>query len=253
MDYTTYQVQPVRLDHPPMRVKPQQQEAARSPVPPVKAAGQTRQGHVIRRGLREQIVDELRNDLIAGRLAVGEQLVERQLAARFGVSHAPIREALLQLSQEGLVVSQPHAGVRVAPPASSSVRSLLAPVRFALESFAVRQVAGQLDGEDVESLEAILQLQRQDAERGDVRALAEHDFALHRHLVQCAAEPDIMVPWLTSASRTRLELERESSSTAAAQRHLDQHTALLRDLVAGDAEAAVESLRANLKAEIGIG
>jgi len=61
------------------------------------------------RGLRDQIAEELRRDIVTGRFAPGVQMVERQLAHRFGVSHAPIREALLLLAHEASgVANQPR-------------------------------------------------------------------------------------------------------------------------------------------------
>jgi DNA-binding transcriptional MocR family regulator len=81
------------------------------------------------RGLRNQIVDQIRGDVFSGRLAEAEHLSEMSLAQRFGVSRAPIREALVQLTQEGLVLSKPHCGVRVAASSLDSVRALIIPIR----------------------------------------------------------------------------------------------------------------------------
>ena len=69
------------------------------------------------RGLGEQIVDRLREDIISGRIGPGEPLRERDLAQRFAVSRGPIRDALKQLAWEGIVVAEGYRGARVAPPA----------------------------------------------------------------------------------------------------------------------------------------
>src|SRR5262245_1028242 len=53
------------------------------------------------RGVRERVVNQLREDILSRRLAEGERLSEMELAKRFGVSRGPIREAFVQLTHEG--------------------------------------------------------------------------------------------------------------------------------------------------------
>src|SRR5437660_1696258 len=62
--------------------------------------------------LRQRIEDEI----VSGELALGSRLDENQLAARFGVSRTPIREALLQLAVTGLVQTKPRRGAIVSAP-----------------------------------------------------------------------------------------------------------------------------------------
>ena len=63
---------------------------------------------------RDQIVDELRRRILSGELARGERMPQDELARQFGASITPVREAMRQLEAEGLLVSEPHRGVRVA-------------------------------------------------------------------------------------------------------------------------------------------
>src|SRR5215472_4225062 len=70
------------------------------------------------RSLREQVAAHVRRDVLSGHLETGERLREVELAERFGVSRGPVRDALLQLTHEGLLVLQPHCGAKVAGPAS---------------------------------------------------------------------------------------------------------------------------------------
>src|SRR5688572_13601110 len=65
--------------------------------------------------LREKVYDELRADMIACRLAPGTEIRESELALRFGVSKSPVRDALMRLEREGLVITLPRQGYRVAP------------------------------------------------------------------------------------------------------------------------------------------
>ena len=97
------------------------------------------------RTIREQIVEQIRNDVLSGEIAAGESLREQKLAERFGVSRGPIRDALLQLTQEGLLVAQPNRGVRVGQGPSELIQPLVVALRRRIEAFALETVLDQLE------------------------------------------------------------------------------------------------------------
>src|SRR5215470_8320700 len=63
--------------------------------------------------IKDVIYQELRERIVFGGFLPGDRLIEADLAARFGVSKTPVREALLSLEGEGLVVLRPHRGAEV--------------------------------------------------------------------------------------------------------------------------------------------
>jgi DNA-binding GntR family transcriptional regulator len=69
--------------------------------------------HLQARTLKENVTSLLREAIIDGSLAAGEELNQAQIAERLGISRGPLREALGQLEQEGLIVSTPYKGVVV--------------------------------------------------------------------------------------------------------------------------------------------
>jgi DNA-binding GntR family transcriptional regulator len=104
------------------------------------------------RGLRRRlIVQTLLTDVFEGRLKAGDHLVTRTLAERFGVSHTPIREALIGLSGLGIVDLQPNRGAVVRRLAASDVREICQ-VRRALESEATRGACGRVDPAELGAL-----------------------------------------------------------------------------------------------------
>jgi GntR family transcriptional regulator, trigonelline degradation regulator len=87
--------------------------------------------------LRMQVLDELRQSIIAGRLQPGARLIERELIAMMGVSRTVIREALRQLESEGLVAIVPNKGPIVRELTRDEARDLYS-IRAVLEGLAAR-------------------------------------------------------------------------------------------------------------------
>lgn len=106
------------------------------------------------RGLRRQwIVQALLTDVFQGRLRAGEHLVTQALAERFGVSHTPIREALVAVAAIGVIDLLPNRGAVVRRVTARDVREICQ-VRRALESEAARGACGRVDRDALEVLAA---------------------------------------------------------------------------------------------------
>src|SRR5881392_2891054 len=89
--------------------------------------------------LRAQIAERLRAVILAGDIPPGAPLVETALSERFDVSRGPLREALRQLIEEGLVVTVPYTGTHVAALSVEGIREIYS-LRTALEIFAIEQL-----------------------------------------------------------------------------------------------------------------
>lgn len=123
--------------------------------------------------LREQVLALLRQAIIELRLKPGDLLVERELIEWTGVSRATIREALRQLTAEGLVKTIPQKGTIVAAPSPSEAKELYE-IRAMLEGLAVKQFTERATEKDRKELRAALhRLERLTASGADVRALLQ--------------------------------------------------------------------------------
>src|SRR5215471_449893 len=89
--------------------------------------------------LRAQIAERLRAAILAGDIPPGAPLVETALSERFEVSRGPLREALRQLIEEGLVITVPYTGTHVASLSVEDVHEIYS-LRTALEAFAFEVV-----------------------------------------------------------------------------------------------------------------
>jgi DNA-binding GntR family transcriptional regulator len=75
--------------------------------------GSSGSGAVTRSTLRQQIADALRDEVLAGRLQPGQEFTVKEIAEQYGVSATPVREALVDLSAQGLLEADQHRGFRV--------------------------------------------------------------------------------------------------------------------------------------------
>src|SRR6185369_10116596 len=98
---------------------------------------------VERRVLREEIRDQLIEDILNRRLSPGDRIVETRIAQRFGVSQAPVREALRDLELFGFVVTSPFRGAIVREISADDLLQLY-PIRAVLEGLAAREAARRI-------------------------------------------------------------------------------------------------------------
>ena len=108
-----------------------------------------------RQSISGQIADRLRADILSAAIGPDQPLKQDHIARRFGVSQAPVREALKQLVSERLVVAQVNRGVRVAPLDRNEVEETAA-LRLRLELDLIESAATNFKVEDVERAAKVL-------------------------------------------------------------------------------------------------
>jgi DNA-binding GntR family transcriptional regulator len=123
------------------------------------------------------LVEMIRRQIMDGSLQQGEKLNEPRLSRRFGVSRAPLREAIGRLEGQRLVVRTPRLGARVAVFAPREAVQLFH-IREGLEGISARLAAERISDSEISALEAVCEQQR----TGDLTddALLELDMNFHR-------------------------------------------------------------------------
>ncbi|MBM2620787.1 GntR family transcriptional regulator [Actinoplanes sp. LDG1-06] len=192
-------------------------------------------GHLSRPTLSDGIRDGLVEMIVSGRLRAGERLVETRIAADFGTSQAPVREALRELEGLGLVESRPRRGRHVLPFVEQTIREAYV-VRAALEETATRlaMLSGKLP---LEAMREDVAEMRRCAAAGDVRAIGLASTSFHRHVVRAGRNFLLERAWeaLQIEARTAIALMvLKPDLTHVA----DEHADLLTVLETGDVEAA---------------
>ena len=190
------------------------------------------------------LVERLRERIVAGVLPPGAPLRQEELAADFGVSRIPVRDALAQLQAEGLVELRASGGVRVATLTAEACAELF-DLRVLLEGDALRHAVPRHTPRTLQraaSVQAELEL------ADDPLDWVAGDRAFHEALYAPGARPrtlDIVRVLRNAVERFAV---RRLSHDARRAAWRAEHRALLDAVAAGDAAAAGERLAAHLRA-----
>jgi DNA-binding GntR family transcriptional regulator len=153
--------------------------------------------------LRARIAERLRAAILAGDIPPGAPLVETALSERFDVSRGPLREALRQLIEEGLVVTVPYTGTHVAAMSVEDVREIYS-LRTALEIFAIEQVWAHRDERFRRELVKRNETLIATIDAGDDRASIETELAFHGLAYEASGHRLLQRAW--AGLRGRLQL-----------------------------------------------
>ena len=193
--------------------------------------------------IREQIAEKLRSDIISGDLAPDTKLNEQRLAERFGVSRGPIRDVLLQLTKEGLLVKKTNVGASVNKMLDPSLQQLMVDIRRRIEFHAARQLKGKLTEDDFEALDDILNRFKASFEKEDYTDVTRADIEFHKYLVEKAGGDELVNLWYLVVLRMRMNYKRIDTPTAG----VSEHRAIVDALRTGRTREAVAALRANIR------
>jgi len=138
------------------------------------------------RSKKEAVIDALRGAIIKGVFKPSERLVIDDLAAHFGTSAIPVREALQQLQAEGLVTIQPYVGATVTPIAAGLITEIFELLE-ALELISGRAACQRMDEQAFAHFET--QLRSMDLLENNLDSWSEANVRLHQFICDCAAMP----------------------------------------------------------------
>lgn len=203
-----------------------------------------------RQNVRELITQALRAALVTGEMRPGVVYSAPTLAERFGVSPTPVREAMLDLAKEGLVIAVRNKGFRVT---ELSERDLdeITDIRALVEVPTVGRVAGTAS-EAAAKLRPLGEAVVAAAERGDILGYVEADTAFHLDLLALAGNAHLVEVVRDLRHRSRLyglpRLAERGELLPSAREHLQ----LLDLVVAGDGPSAEALMRHHLRHVRGI-
>lgn len=192
------------------------------------------------------VIQAIRRRILDGHYATGMKLNQDMLAAEFGVSRIPVREALFQLDAEGLVTIEPQRGATVSPLSAERMTETLE-LRAILEPYLLRHSVPKLTAADVTALGRVLEDYAAAIDADEVNRWGELNMAFHLGLYARAGRPRALATvtaLLQESDRyTRVQL---AASSAYQRRAQAEHLELLRLCRAGDVAAAARLMEAHI-------
>jgi DNA-binding GntR family transcriptional regulator len=161
----------------------------------------------------------IKSNILSQRYPAGFQLREVPLSEELGFTRTPVREAIIRLESEGLVVSFPNRGAFVASLSAGEIEDLF-DVREALETKATELVIRKANREQLANLQAGLEKHGKLLENADGADYRPPALDFHEALIKLSQNKHLIDIW--QGMRSKLRLARITSA-ALAQRYLEAH------------------------------
>ena len=155
------------------------------------------------RTLRAQVKRQFLDQILAGRFQPGEKLVETALSTQLRVSRAPLREALRELVDQGILVSEPYKGFRVRPVSERDLKELYS-MRTGLEKFAFTLVWPNRTEESLGNLDARYEGLMSIRSNGDQAEAIEREIAFHAWVYEATGNNLLIDHWSRLAQLVRI-------------------------------------------------
>lgn len=198
------------------------------------------------RSATSQVFEHLLEDVISLRMKPGEAVSLKDLSKRFGTSRSPIREAIIRLTNAGMMEIFPQSGTRVAPIRMDVIREVYF-VRNAIEMALVEELARRHDAAQVKTLREIVAQQRQCMSEEDVNAFYQLDERFHLAIAEFAGYPNV---W-ASMDGQKLQMDRLRRLILPLPTRLssivDEHSAIVDNIEQGNVEKSREAMAHHLR------
>src|SRR5579883_2765506 len=197
------------------------------------------------RALRNDVYDALRRALVQGALKPGQRINEAEIARQMQISRAPIREALRQLEQEGLLVSRPRRGTFVVSLSRADVEEVYT-LRADLECRAIRRAMEHLTPALCATLQGLVEDMEAAGRAANVPRLLEADIAFHRAIVEAAGWPRLRRIWDGLHPQTLTIYTITTLTDWQPVDHAGRHRPVLEAIMAGDPEGAARAIQEHI-------
>lgn len=193
----------------------------------------------------QKLRDQIENGIVSGEFPAGRRLDETQLAARFGVSRTPVREALIQLGAIGLIEIRPRRGAIVVEPAPHRIYEMFE-VMAELEAMAGAHAARRYTDDDRAALEAAHCRCLRSAEAGDADAYYYDNEVFHEAVYAASHNGFLQEQCLALHRRLRPYRRLQLRVRNRMETSLAEHERVVKAILSGDSNSAAAALRTHV-------
>ncbi|GBF33403.1 transcriptional regulator [Desulfocucumis palustris] len=180
--------------------------------------------------LTNKMFEILQNNILNGKYPQGEWLVESRLCEKFGVSRTPVREAIRQLEQEGLVKIIPNKGAVVSGVSAQDIKDIYT-IRMLIEGLASRWAAEKITVSEIQELEEVIDLMRLYTEKNDVPRLLKADSRFHSIIYNASKSKPLIHTLGTFHHYVQKARSTSFQTPGRAQKALEEHMAIFQAIV----------------------
>jgi DNA-binding GntR family transcriptional regulator len=206
--------------------------------------------------LSQKVYTQIQNDILNGVYKAGDSLVETKLSEELDVSRTPVREALRQLEQEGLVEATPNRGVVVKGITAQDIEDIYT-IRMLIEGLAARWAAEKMTEEELKDLKETVELEEFYTLKNDTEQLLQFDSRFHDIIYRATKSMPLMHTLRTFHHYVQRARIVSIKSPGRAKLALEEHKAIYEAIKERDAEKAerlatehVRNARLNLSSEL---
>ena len=198
--------------------------------------------------LWEAVSDQLREEILDGRLPAGSRLVEAELAERFGVSRGPVRDALQELARGGLAVDLPRRGTFVSSLTERDLEEVYV-IRRAIEEAAARLAIGRATEAEVAIMFDAVTATEAAYAGGDLAAAWDADMAFHRSYCRLSGNERLLELFDQLASQTVLLMRTalDGHASLAWTPPVELHRRIAQAIAARQPAAAIKAVAAHYR------
>ena len=193
----------------------------------------------------QQVVEILRSAIIMGSYEPGERLIEATISTELGTSRGPVREALRQLENEGLVMSFPYRGAIVLGVSDDEVQEVLIPIRLTLERYSFLRALERMTDDDFAELAKQIWLMEDAARADDLARIVEADLRFHEIVIGASGQTHTVQIWRTIWPRIRAYFYRYGRGKDLGPM-VDEHRDLLGALQSRDPDRMLRVLEQHI-------
>ncbi len=215
------------------------------PNPPTAAPGSFRVDRLHKSTFRQHIAERLRAAILGGEIAPGAQLVETTLAAQFNVSRGPLREALRELIEEGLLVTVPYTGTHVITLTVQDIQEIYS-MRITLERFAFEQAWPRRDAAFAQELRRRNALLTQGIDAGDDAASILAELDLHGLVYETSGHKLLQRTWHSLRGRLQLYWAAHHRAHATRGPRRDSHDSYVQAALGDDLATMMDEITSHM-------